>query len=71
MVNDPDLIIADEPTGNLVVANMEIITDPLISLAKDHGKMVIVATHDQKMADAFPGIYRMRDGKFEIENVSQ
>jgi len=70
LVNDPDLIIADEPTGNLDVANMEIITNLLISLAKDRGKTVIVATHDQKMADAFPSIYRMRDGKFEIEKVS-
>jgi len=70
LVNDPDLIIADEPTGNLDVANMEIITNLLISLAKDHGKTVIVATHDQKMADEFPSIYRMRDGKFESEKVS-
>jgi putative ABC transport system ATP-binding protein len=69
LVNDPDLIIADEPTGNLDVTNMEIITNLLISLAKDRGKTVIVATHDQKMADTFPKIYRMRDGKFE-DNIN-
>jgi len=65
LVNDPDLILADEPTGNLDVANMEIITNLLISLAEKRGKTVIVATHDQKMADTFPRIHRMRDGKFE------
>ena len=65
LVNDPDLILADEPTGNLDVANMEIISNLLISLAKERGKTVVVATHDQKMGSAFPKIYRMRDGQFE------
>ena len=49
---------------------MEIITRLLISLAKEQGKTVIVATHDQKMADTFPNIYRMRDGTFESHIVS-
>ena len=70
LVNDPDVILADEPTGNLDVANMEIITHLLISLAKEQGKTVIVATHDQKMADTFPNIYRRRDGTFESHIVS-
>ena len=65
LVNDPDLILADEPTGNLDVANMEIITNLLISLAKERGKTVVVATHDHKMGNAFPKIYQMRDGQFE------
>jgi len=64
LVNDPDLILADEPTGNLDVANMEIISNLLISLARDRGKTVVVATHDQKMGSAFPRVYRMRDGEF-------
>jgi putative ABC transport system ATP-binding protein len=71
LVNDPDLILADEPTGNLDVANMEVITNLLISLAKDQGKTVIVATHDQKMADTFPRTYKMRDGKFESQVISE
>ena len=70
LVNDPDLILADEPTGNLDVANMEVITKLLISLAKDQGKTVIVATHDQKMADTFPHIFQMRDGKFESQVIT-
>jgi putative ABC transport system ATP-binding protein len=71
LVNDPDLILADEPTGNLDVANMEVITNLLISLAKDQGKTVIVATHDQKMADTFPHTYKMRDGKFESQVITE
>lgn len=70
LVNDPDLILADEPTGNLDVANMEIITDLLISLARERGKTVIVATHDQKMGSAFPKVQRMRDGRFEIDSTA-
>lgn len=65
LVNDPDIILADEPTGNLDLANMEIITNLLISLAKERGKTVIVASHDQQMVKAFPKVYRMRDGRFE------
>jgi putative ABC transport system ATP-binding protein len=67
LVNDPDIILADEPTGNLDVSNMEIITNLLISL-KDRGKTVIVASHDQQMVKAFPKVYRMRDGRFESVN---
>jgi putative ABC transport system ATP-binding protein len=67
LVNDPDIILADEPTGNLDVPNMEIITNLLLSL-KDRGKTVIVASHDQQMVKAFPKVYRMRDGRFESVN---
>jgi putative ABC transport system ATP-binding protein len=70
LVNDPDLILADEPTGNLDVANMEIITDLLISLAQERGKTVVVATHDQKMGNVFPTVQRMRDGQFETNSAT-
>lgn len=65
LVNDPDVILADEPTGNLDAANLEIISALLLSLAKQEGKTVIVATHDQKMGNEFPRVVRMRDGRFE------
>lgn len=65
LVNDPDVILADEPTGNLDVANLEVISALLLSLAEQKGKTVIVATHDQKMGSEFPKVVRMRDGRFE------
>ncbi len=65
LVNDPDLILADGPTGNLDVANMEIIAELLLSLATDRGKTVLVTTHDQKLGHSFPSMYYMRDGSFE------
>jgi putative ABC transport system ATP-binding protein len=64
LVNDPALILADEPTGNLDSANMGLITDLLLALAHEQGKTVVVATHDPKVADAFARIYYMRDGQF-------
>ncbi len=62
LVNDPPLILADEPTGNLDSANIGVITDLLNSLASE-GKTVIVATHDPKVAQTFSRIYDMRDGR--------
>jgi putative ABC transport system ATP-binding protein len=63
LVNDPPLILADEPTGNLDSGNIGVITDLLLSLA-EAGKTVIVATHDPKVASAFARVHHMRDGRF-------
>jgi putative ABC transport system ATP-binding protein len=63
LVNDPPLVLADEPTGNLDSANAAVVTDLLASLA-ERGKTVIVATHDAKVAQAFSCVYLMRDGQF-------
>src|SRR5262245_14551879 len=62
LVNDPSIILADEPTGNLDSANGKIIADLLIDLARREGKTVIVASHDPKVVESFPRVYHMRDG---------
>ncbi|HEX9433075.1 MAG TPA: ABC transporter ATP-binding protein [Burkholderiales bacterium] len=62
LVNDPPLILADEPTGNLDSANARLVTELLVSLAKQ-GKTVVVATHDVQLAEAFARALRMRDGR--------
>ncbi len=62
LVNDPPIILADEPTGNLDSANGKIIADLLVDLAKARGKTVIVASHDPRVVEAFPRVYHMRDG---------
>mgnify|MGYP003336827020 CR=1 FL=1 len=68
LVNDPPIILADEPTGNLDSNNAKIITNILIDLAKERGKTVIVASHDPKVVETFPRVCYMRDGV--IERVS-
>jgi lipoprotein-releasing system ATP-binding protein len=50
MVNDPALILADEPTGNLDPQNSEIVADLLYENAQKKGKTLIVVTHDKKVA---------------------
>jgi lipoprotein-releasing system ATP-binding protein len=50
MVNDPDLILADEPTGNLDPQNSGVVSELLYSGAQKMGKTLIVVTHDQKVA---------------------
>jgi putative ABC transport system ATP-binding protein len=62
LVNDPSIILADEPTGNLDSANARIISGILSDLAKTRGKTVIVASHDPKVVEAFPRVFHMRDG---------
>ncbi len=62
LVNDPPLILADEPTGNLDSANSEAIAELLVSLAREQGKTVVAASHDPTVVGAFPRVYRMRDG---------
>jgi putative ABC transport system ATP-binding protein len=62
--NDPALILADEPTGNLDSHNAGIIVQLLCTLASDYGKTVVMVSHDPKAVANFPTEYAMRDGKF-------
>ena len=62
LVNDPPIILADEPTGNLDSHNAKIISSMLIDLATSRGKTVLVASHDPKVVEQFPRAYHMRDG---------
>jgi putative ABC transport system ATP-binding protein len=65
LANDPAIILADEPTGNLDLnTGMEII-DMLHSLNKVRGLTLVAATHDLKMIKASDRIVWMRDGKIE------
>lgn len=64
LANDPALILADEPTGNLDSVNAALISKLLRSLADDYGKTVILVSHDPKTVDYFPTVYSMRDGQF-------
>jgi len=50
LVNDPQLILADEPTGNLDPANSAHVAELLFDLAKKHGKTLVVVTHDERVA---------------------
>ena len=53
MLNHPQLLLADEPTGNLDQANKQKVVDLLIEQAREHDSMLLMVTHDRSMLDAF------------------
>ncbi len=62
LINDPDIILADEPTGNLDSKSGQEIMKVLVDLNKK-GKTIILITHDQKIADYAKRTYKIMDGK--------
>ena len=63
LINDPKLILADEPTGNLDPANAIMISDLLFSMVEKHKKTLILVTHDSKIAQKGDVCYSIKDGK--------
>jgi putative ABC transport system ATP-binding protein len=63
LVNDPELILADEPTGNLDSHNGEIIMD-IIGDINNKGDSIILVTHDEKVAARAEKIMELKDGQF-------
>lgn len=59
-----EIILADEPTGNLDSKNSKNIVEILQSLAHDENKLVIIVTHDPAVAEAADMVMNMRDGEF-------
>src|SRR3954469_13954552 len=64
LANQPAIILADEPTGNLDVKNSGIVFDLLTRLAKENGQAVILVTHNPEIANRCDVIRPMRDGLF-------
>jgi len=62
LANDPKVILADEPTGNLDTANSERAFELLQNLVHEHGKALLLATHNPAIAEASDWIHEMRDG---------
>ena len=60
------IVLADEPTGNLDITNGEQVVDILLRLAHDEGRCVIIITHDLEIAGQMDAVYTMRDGTLEL-----
>jgi lipoprotein-releasing system ATP-binding protein len=65
LINEPELIIADEPTGNLDSHTGEEIVDLLCALRNERNATLIIATHDNKVAERAPRVVRLVDGQVE------
>jgi cell division transport system ATP-binding protein len=64
LLNKPDLILADEPTGNLDPETSEEIMQLLIAIAKEENTAILMATHDMQMVQKFPGrVLKVIDGE--------
>jgi len=67
LANDPQLILADEPTGNLDTKNAQKITQ-VLQLLKEKGKTVIVSTHEQQIRALADQVFCLEDGKLASKN---
>lgn len=65
MIADPDVIFADEPTGNLDTESGKQVIEELFKLNRNNGKTVIIVTHDEDIAALCNRRIRITDGKVE------
>jgi putative ABC transport system ATP-binding protein len=74
IVNDPAMIMADEPTGNLDSKVGKEIMNLLLNLNKERGTTLIIITHDAAIAEQTQRVIRLRDGELESsgeENIGK
>ncbi len=62
LANDPKIVLADEPTGNLDRANSKIVVDLLRRINEERGVTVVIVTHNMEVAEATERIIYLRDG---------
>lgn len=62
LINDPDLILADEPTGNLDSKSGKIVIDTLCQINRKQRKTIVMVTHDPQMASCCKRVIFLKDG---------
>ncbi len=67
LINNPSILMADEPTGNLDSKSGKEIMELISRLNRERGTTIIIVTHDQGVAAQTKRILRMRDGKLETQ----
>lgn len=66
LINQPRIVLADEPTGNLDAKNSEAVLDLLCKLAKENGQGVLLVTHNLVLANRCDHLMQMKDGKLGL-----
>ncbi len=69
IVNDPDIIFADEPTGNLDAKNADKVINLLMEITKERGKTLIMVTHNPELAARADRIIALSDGQLDPKSV--
>ncbi len=67
LANDPEIVIADEPTGELDAKTAKEIITLLSKISRKEKKTIVVATHDEKVVEVADTVYAIQDGKLRLE----
>ncbi|MEK7356796.1 MAG: ATP-binding cassette domain-containing protein, partial [Bdellovibrionota bacterium] len=65
LVREPEVLFADEPSGNLDTANAKLIQDLFFELKRTLNLTLVVVTHDMAFAAKFPRLLKMKDGLWD------
>jgi ABC-type lipoprotein export system ATPase subunit len=72
LVNEPCLLLADEPTGNLDSSTADEVMSVLSSYVTEHSTTVVLVTHDGDLAEKFSDrVLRIHDGRFLADDVGE
>ncbi|MDP2470677.1 MAG: ABC transporter ATP-binding protein [Candidatus Palauibacterales bacterium] len=71
LVNEPPLLLADEPSGNLDLDTSELLHDVLFDLVRDHGTAMVVVTHNSALAARTDRILRLSAGVLELTRAEE
>ncbi|MEJ2007177.1 MAG: ABC transporter ATP-binding protein [Acidobacteriota bacterium] len=71
LVNDPDILLADEPTGNLDSRNADAVLDLILRLKGDLGLTIVMVTHNPEVALRADRIIQMKDGSVESDVMTE
>lgn len=67
LANEPPVVLADEPSGNLDRETSELLHDVLFNLVRDHGTAMVVVTHNSALAGRTDRILRLSSGVLELD----
>ena len=67
LINDPEIILADEPTGNLDEENSRVVESLLFNTVTDYGKSMILVTHDVELAGRGDEEYQLNKGELHLK----
>ena len=71
LVNDPEILIADEPTGNLDSSTGKMVMEVLTKLHKEQNKTIVVVTHDPTIAHYSQNIIHIQDGQIVANHFKE
>ena len=63
LANDPVLVLADEPTGNLDRHTADAVFEQLLGMAREHGTALVLVTHDESLAQRCERQLRLQGGR--------